>query len=367
VWFQTQMARFGFEHAGKFSPFPPPTALVLLPLAWLDPPTAFAVLTVVNIFALAACIWLFSSITGIRGEKAAALILAAGLAIINCLRFGQLYIILVLLLLFSYRSARRGEPVLAGVFAGLLLPVKYFPVIVVAWFLVRGQWKSALAVLLTSACVVALSLVLMGPRVFETFFLTVLPDHLASRYEMQSPYAAAFQSWDSLLMRLFMKDSVLNPGAIWDSPALYVILKAAILTAGGGVTLWISIRLLKNGTQTAADILLALAGVAALLFAPGTATYHFVLLWLPLALVVQQPADHTWLRPLLILMYAAIGWIPYSWFRTLGEGGGIWVVFDYPRLFLLTLLFGGLAVQAVRVSSRLPSLRPSGATGDVST
>jgi hypothetical protein len=168
-------------------------------------------------------------------------------------------------------------------------------------------------------------------------------------------------------MRLFMKDSVLNPGAIWDSPALYVILKAAILTAGGGVTLWISIRLLKNGTQTAADILLALAGVAALLFAPGTATYHFVLLWLPLALVVQQPADHTWLRPLLILMYAAIGWIPYSWFRTLGEGGGIWVVLDYPRLFLLTLLFGGLAVQAVRVSSRLPSLRPSGATGDVPT
>lgn len=363
IWFQEQMVRLGFEQKGKFSPFPPPTAVVFLPIAWLEPSVAFAVLTVANLLALVACIQLMSLITGIRREKAAGLTLAAGLAIINCLRFGQLYIIVILSLLLSYHLARQGKGMLAGVSAGLLLPVKLFPLVLVLWFLGRKQWKSAGAAVMTSAGIVGLSMILMGPGVFAAYVSTILPDHLASRYDMQNPYATAFQSWDSLLMRLFVKDPLLNPNAFWDSWALYMILKIALTFAGGAITLWASVRLLMNGQQTAVDLMLALVGVAALLFAPGTATYHFVLLWLPIALIVLQPPDGTWLSRILIFVYIAIGWIPYGWFRRFEDSPGIGVVLAYPRLALLTLLFCGLTLLVARASSHLPPT--SGATVDL--
>src|SRR5215831_11056017 len=36
AWFQDEMRRYGMNVAGKFSPFPPPTALLMIPFAGLD-------------------------------------------------------------------------------------------------------------------------------------------------------------------------------------------------------------------------------------------------------------------------------------------------------------------------------------------
>ena len=61
-WFQEQMRgyRIGEPSAGKFSPFPPPTALLLLPIAHLEPLDALRVLTAVSVVCLVGAIALLS-------------------------------------------------------------------------------------------------------------------------------------------------------------------------------------------------------------------------------------------------------------------------------------------------------------------
>src|SRR6267142_5196678 len=53
-WFQEQMRRYqiGKASAGEFKPFPPPTALLLVPLARLKPLDALRVVTCVSVLCL---------------------------------------------------------------------------------------------------------------------------------------------------------------------------------------------------------------------------------------------------------------------------------------------------------------------------
>src|SRR5579859_5219022 len=50
-WFQDQMRQYGIgvPREGKFAPFPPPTALLLIPLCRLPPLTALRVMTAVSL------------------------------------------------------------------------------------------------------------------------------------------------------------------------------------------------------------------------------------------------------------------------------------------------------------------------------
>jgi hypothetical protein len=239
-----------------------------------------------------------------------------------------------------------------------MLPVKYFPVILLFWFLWKKQWKAATATIVTAAAVTVVSLIVMGPEVFRTFITSVLPDHLRSRYSHQSPYAVAFQSWDSLLMRLFVWNAEENPAPLADAPGVYLIVKWLILLAGAACTGWLAVRAGQTSSPGAAEGLLAFLGIGSLLLAPGTATYHFVLLWLPLALLLKLHGGSAALRRIAVFSYVAIGWIPYSWFRVAEQAGGAMMVFAYPRLLLLTILF----IATLRLVGRSPSpVVPQGA------
>ena len=121
-----------------------------------------------------------------------------------------------------------------------------------------------------------------------------------------------------------------------------------VLCVGVSLTAWGTLRAWRNMAPTVPDLLPAITGVAVLLFAPGTATYHFVLLWLPLAIVMMQPVDGRWIRWWVLAAYVVIGWLPYSWFRTFEHASGIVVIFAYPRLIILSLMFCGMLLMAVR-------------------
>jgi hypothetical protein len=61
-WFREQIRRYGLEgkNPGKFAPFPPPTALLLVPLARCEPLTALRIVTVVSVLCLVCsifCCW----------------------------------------------------------------------------------------------------------------------------------------------------------------------------------------------------------------------------------------------------------------------------------------------------------------------
>ncbi len=354
AWFQEQIHRSGIPEQGKFSPFPPPTALLFAPLSLLPPIEALRVMTMLNLVLLLASVMLLSKILSLTPARAALLVLVSGAGLWNCFRFGQLYVALSASVILGYYLFIKGRPLLAGIAFGILIPVKYYPVIFLPYFLVKKEWRVVLGAAGSAAALGALSVAVMGWEVHREFLLHILGKHLASDFSGQTPYATAFQSWDSLLHRLFMYHPEENPSPLVNAPVLIPVLKLLIagsILAATSVVLW--------KVRTAADSIFreasfAMLGILPLVLAPGTATYHFVLLWLPGGLLLRH-LQATGARKLFYsagALYSLLGFLPYGLLSRISETFGFAPI-AYPRLILI------LALLAVSCAGALASLNPA--------
>src|SRR5262249_41556442 len=131
-------------HFGRFAPFPPPTALLLVPLAGLSPLVALRVLTVLSLLCLGLAIRLLSRIVPLDLVDSAVLALLLAYGVGNNLRFGQPYIEISTACLLGYLAWRRQRPILAGLCFGVFAPIKYFPGVFLLYFALRRQWQVVL-------------------------------------------------------------------------------------------------------------------------------------------------------------------------------------------------------------------------------
>jgi hypothetical protein len=341
-WFQEQMRvyRIGVPSEGKFSPFPPPTALLLVPLTPLAPLDALRVMTTVSALSLVCSILLLTRILSWTFIDAAVFVLLSGYAVLNGLRFGQPYILVSSCCILGYYAYLERRPLLAGVCFGLFAPIKYFPVVMLIYFAYRREWKVVLGGALAILAVAAVSIGVLGWQVHEEFLASVLGNHLLGRLGMQDPFTVSFQSFDSLFRRLFIFDALSNPQPLAALPRLQSmgvpVTKALILLAAAAAL----IKLARRGTAAAAAPSIGLLGIVALLLAPATATYHFVLLWLPVGLLInyfrleRAPAYAYFM----LGAYALIGFFPYR-YSVPFEGAGGLTVLAYPRLLVLLSMF----------------------------
>ena len=77
-WFQSQIHSYGMKLEGKFTPFPPATALVFLPLSSFDPLTALRITTVVNAVLLVLSIRVLAYLLPLSLVESAAFVLLKG-------------------------------------------------------------------------------------------------------------------------------------------------------------------------------------------------------------------------------------------------------------------------------------------------
>jgi hypothetical protein len=342
VWFQQQVHRYvpSSESIGKFSPFPPPTAFLLLPLTRMEPLNALRVVTVVSALCLAASIVLLARILSLTLVESAVFILLSGYAVINTLRFGQPYIAVSLSCIAGYYAYLKDRPVLAGMCFGLFLPLKYFPAVILIYFAFRKDWKVVLGGGLVVSLIALVSVGLLGWKIHETFLSSVFGNHLIGVLSEQDPYTASFQSFDSLFRRLFVYDAALNPRPWFVFPPLQMIgvlvVKALIMFSAFATIA----KLARNGVVAAAAPSIGILGILILLEAPATATYHFVLLWLPVGLLVQYLfCERDRASGYFILgTYALMGFISYGHTQRFEGRGGL-TVLAYPRLFVLLTMF----------------------------
>ncbi len=341
VWFQEQMRRYriGNPEAGEFVPFPPPTALLLVPVAGLAPLNALRVVTCVSLLGVLASIVILTRILPWTAAESAVFVLLSGFAVLNTLRLGQPYALVSLSCILGYYAYVKGRPWLAGMCFGLFVPIKYFPVILLVYFAFCRQWRVLLggaAVILT---VGLLSVAVLGWKVHEEF-LAVLGNHLLAKLNLQDPFTASYQSFDSLYRRLFIFDAVSNARPWLAIPRLADICllatKASILLIAAATL----VKLGRGGFGEVAAPAIGILGILTLLLAPATATYHFVLLWLPVALLIQYFIDFRARGYAYFILgaYALIGFFPYRWSRIFEGDGGL-TMLAYPRLFLLLAMF----------------------------
>ena len=349
VWFREQTRAYGMQAMSSFSPFPPPTALVLIPLASLAPLTAMRVMTAVNVLCLIGSVLLLARALRWRIVDSAVFILLSGIAIISCLRFGQLYIVISSLCILGYYAYLEDKPWLAGVSFGLFAPIKYFPLIYPAYMATRKQWEVVLGALAAVLAVVLASVAALGWKIHEIFLLSVFGNHLIAHLGQQDPFAAQFQSFDTLFRRLFVPDPTLNPHPFWPAPLAQVVCTILTKAAACVAAATALIQLARATKEMAVAPSIGILGILAMLIAPATATYHFTLLWLPVALLINhfnaqgaRPAAY-----FLLGAYALIGFFPYQFTYPFVGRGGL-TVLAYPRLFLVAVMFTGSVYFALR-------------------
>ncbi len=350
AWFDSQIKSHGMEIEGKFSPFPPLTMFLMIPVAFLPPEDALRVWTCINVAALLGVFLLLRRITGSPPAMLAAIILSAGAGLANNVRFGQWYVILLLLMCLGFTFWKNGAVTLAGIMFGIGAAIKYFPILYLAIFLVRREWKGVAACLGTIALLNLVGVLLAGAQVYRTFFQDVLFNHLSGH--LQNPFSASFQSWQSLFRRLFVPDAALNPSPFVNWPSG---LAAGTTLIAGSVLVYTLDRvfaLQKDRTFGSLELQFALVTIMGLVLLPASATYHFVLLILPIAVLFARRdvfPGRTFFP--IAMLYVALGYIPYHLFAKF-DGEGILSIIAYPRLIVMTLLFA----LSIRQISRFLSI-----------
>ena len=355
AWFEAQMRRYriGRPWEGKFAPQPPPMALLMLPLARLDPLAALRVMTAFSVLCLAGSILLLARVLRRSLVETAVFVLLSGWAICNGLRLGQPYILVSGCCILGYYARSRGRALLSGACFGLFTPFKYFPVVLLGYFATRREWRLVLGGAIAIGAVALISIAVLGWKLHQEFLTSVLGNHLIARLGMQNPYTASFQSFDSLFRRLFVFDAADNPRPWLAQPALQVVCLVLTKALLLGATLGALLRLRRRDPADAVAPSVGLVGVLTLLLAPATATYHFVLLWLPVGLLI----DYLWREGGRIFAYgvlaayALIGFCPYGWTARFEGHDGL-TVLAYPRLWLLLAM---LAVALCFVYGRAPA------------
>jgi len=327
--FAAAMNAAGLSGLGSFIPHPPANALWLLPFAGFSAAAAKALWSGVLLCALAATIVALGRLRAGPGPwKAAVIVLAPTLALRNSLAFGQPYPVLLAFLAGGALALERRRDFMAGVLLGL--GVSFKPYALALGFLFTGRERRrglagfAMGVLLPSALLCAVA----GAGPFLEFLAKVLPWML--RAQIQDPFSPAWGSVSALCNRLFRFEPDLNPNPWMAAPLVARFTGAAISAGLLAVGVLAGRRAFGQGRVVeGAAVVIAFALAAS----PFTASYHLVLLALPVAAVGARWAGGKEIG--VVLLWALLGSSTLTLFR---EASGPLAAFAYARLFGIAAL-----------------------------
>ena len=350
IWFQRQKDHLGISQ--NFSAMPPLTpfsTLFLWPFTALAPLTAKHCWLVLNAGLLLSIAWMLRRIVDLRWSRIA-LFIAASYPLERNLLNGQYYILLLFFLTLGLWLHIRGHRFAAGASIAVAVGLKMFPLLYVLYLLRKRDWRAIAGAAAGGLGVAALSLAAFGWQLHRLYFEQVLPRGM--RGESTGPYNLTSASFTVLFHRLFLYEPALNPHpavhAAWLFPVMLSIVQLLVVAS--------LILLVDPRKKDARQIQLEWSAclLACLTLSPLPASYHFVLLFLPVAVLLKSLIDENARGKLaaLVLLYLAIGYP--AWHTQSGDG---WLpLLHVPRLYATIGLYVLSLAQLRPRSERLRSL-----------
>jgi hypothetical protein len=220
------MISHGMNIAGKFTPFPPSTVLVFVPLTPFDPLTAKRIWLVLNLLLVIPLLRVMKRVTGFSTEENLLLVLICGLGLATNFLLGQMYLLLAFVLFAGYDLLLREKKFAGGFLWDRQRRSNLFPLFSYSGS-VSKEKKTILAFAVGFLLLHLLSLLLMGLPVYAAY-VSVFLNHLNGSIEGQSPFAYQFQSWDAFLRTLFVYDARWNPHPFINSVLLFEMTRGVI-------------------------------------------------------------------------------------------------------------------------------------------
>jgi len=356
----TQDSPYGLREQGLSNHpyfYPPLLAIGLLPLAPLSLAQAAAIWLVLNFALLLFTLWLVSRY--IEDQKLWLLWWVAPVFFtptLLALVHGQATVLMFALVAGMWVAMRHEKRRLAGVLLALALWVKIYPIIFIAYFFWKREWRVVASALVGAALLGLFQIIWVGWTIFSAFFTDVL---FGLGLEGEPSLSNLNSSVVGFTSRLFVASPRVQP--LIESAALYTISRVAISLLIVGITVLLSSRPAAYGPTPSRkrDLEFGLITLGSLLLASTLWESGMVSLLLVYLFPVRDA-----LRPLnrRVLLVCALSFVLIDSYRL------IWPLArdrTLPALLLSTPFFGAIllwavtAIQAWFASGTKPVSTPS--------
>lgn len=374
VEFNRQLLLYGIEgQIVSFMPYPPVNAVLFLPIAKLEPLDAKLIWNIFNIILLLACIFVLWKMTNFDYYTIGIIFFLSAFALINNFMFGQAYLLVLLCLCLSVYFMIRDNNILSALFMALSIVLKFYTVFFIFLFIFKKRLKLLFYTLVLGLLLYIPVILITGYDV-NLFYYSKLIFRLSDGW-VGTAYAVEYQSFITLLHKLFNFEPVLNPHPVINSMVMFYIFKylfvCGILSA--------SLSYLRK-TKENIKLEISLFCIISMLFLPLNASYQFVILipaivflceyymrekdyimiitLLFILLFINSPAE-IWVvnkvkdTALFILGYIKLFALLYLWLlnmKILGERTGLRPFNPQMRKYLL---IGGIHIVGLTIMSSL--------------
>jgi hypothetical protein len=329
IWFQRQQDHLQTGQTfSAMQPLTPFSTLFLWPVASLPPLAAKHCWLILNAGLLLVSAWILRRSVGLRWSRIA-LLIAASYPLERNLLTGQFYILLLFLIALGLWMHLRGYRVAGGAAIAIAIGLKIFPLLYLLYFLRKRDWRA----------VAAVSIVAFGWQLNRLYLLQLLPREM--RGDSTNPYDLTSASFAVLFHRLFVFEPTLNPHPAVHAAWLLSVLLPIVQLLLVAPLIVLSNPRIKDGQQTQLEWSAVL--LACLTLSPMPASYHFVLLFLPVAVLVKRfiDEDARWQLTALIFLFLAIGFPRWP----INSGTGWLALLHVPRLYATTALYALTLLQ----------------------
>jgi hypothetical protein len=315
-------------------PITPFSTLVMWPLTTLQPLTAKHIWIIVNFALLVPLCWMLRSMTGLTYQRIV-LLFAFSFPLHRNVLYGQLYVLLLALIVTACWAYLRKHYATAGALIAVAAACKIFPVLFFIFFLQRRSWRALISGVITGLVTAAVSISVYGWNLHRTYLHEVLPWTL--RGEGMPPYVTSSASISSILHYLFLAEPQWNPHPWHYSPLWYALLQPTLQM----LVLAPAILFVDKNDRSPQRIQLEWSALltASLAISSMPASYHFVLMVLPVCVMAKELLRRQWYGSLgaLLIAYLGIGFpMPNP-----GNAMGPAILLYTPRLpLMVAVLFG---------------------------
>ena len=284
---------------GLFVMYPPSTALIVMPLTIFDLLNAKRIWIIISLIALTGIIYFISKLIQISYIDAANIILLSGFNLYNDLMLGQVYLVMLFLLLFGWYTFIKKKIFYAGISWGLLAVFKFLPLFFIPFLLLKKQFKLFFFIVISFILINLITYIASDSETYISFLEVFKTNYIEGKVANEIPLSIQYQSievisnisvqqyawpqWTSAIIKLGWK-------LLW-----------LIFFAGIFIKFYTSKQLL---TFSISGIILLL-----LLFENGSATYHLLFGLFPLIVYLACSTNTNW-KKILLCSYATMGFIP---------------------------------------------------------
>lgn len=235
----------------------------------------------------------------------------------NNFLFGQVYFLLIFLLVEGFIAYKKERYWRMGFFWGVAVLLKIIPIILFGFLFFKQKWRAIFYFGLVCLSLTAISLLVSGTEVWMFYFLKVLPKSGAG--EITTEFVQNYQS-----VFMFLK------GMIGSNERLFLTAVFAFKL----VLLVISFFVTRNEKSDLKIIVFWV--MASVLLSPYGSTYTAILLVISYIYFVNRPVKNQWYLLAFCMLIGLISNLPIHYFN------GLSPMLAFPRMFLMLGLFGFL-------------------------